>query len=105
MKKVSLKYKVFLTVLCVTIFLIIGFVIIYMERDRLFSTLGSSNIELDYENYKGIVEYSADVNFMLVINKSNEVSNIIFLDENSISSLSDKKIEGMSIEKALYNFD
>ncbi len=103
MKKVSLKYKVFLTVLCVTIFLIIGFVIIYMERDRLFSTLGSSNIELDYENYKGIVEYSADVNFMLVINKSNEVSNIIFLDENSISSLSDKKIEGMSIEKALYN--
>ncbi len=102
MKKMSLKYKILLIVICVVIFLVVGVVFFFLEKDRLFSSLGSSNVELDYDNYKGIVEYSSDVNFMLVINNSNKVSNIIFLDKLSISTLADKKIEGMSIDKAVY---
>ena len=39
--------------------------------------------------------------FILLINKNEKVSNIIFLNEKSVNLLSNKKIEGKSIDQAI----
>lgn len=61
----------------------------------------SINIELDQKNFLGAVEIKSDADFILLINENEKVSNIIFLNEESVSLLSDKRIEGRSIEQAI----
>ncbi len=101
--KISLKIKIIIGVVLVLLFFAVAGIYIYVVRDKLISNMNSGKIELDVENYKGIVEYSSDISFMLVVNKSNEVSNIIFLDKDSVEVLADKNIEGKSIEDASYS--
>ncbi len=103
MKKIPLKFKILIVVVCIILFFAGVLVYVYVERDNLFSSIGSSNVKLDVEHYKGIVEYKGNVNFMFVINNSNVVSNIIFLDKKGVNILSDKNIEGKSIEGAVYS--
>lgn len=60
----------------------------------------SSEIPLDENNFLGAVEVKASPNFILLINKKEKVSNIIFLNEESVDLFSNQRIEGKSIADA-----
>ena len=72
----------------------------------IFLTFGcnnnSSEKKLDVDNYKSLVEISIDdkPDFMLIINKSNNIDHIFFLNEYS-KSLYNQNIEGKSIEDGM----
>ena len=65
--KISLKVKIIIGVVITLLFLIGIGIYIYVVRNNLISNMNSGKIELDIENYKGIVEYSSDISFMLVV--------------------------------------
>ncbi len=88
----------------IIISIIVIFIIISLVGYFTFNTIYkdlSDNIKLDTDNYLTSVEVKSNANFILLINKKEKVSNIIFLDENSVKSLYKKKIEGNSIEEAI----
>ncbi len=99
---IKTKYKVMIVVGIIVLIATIAGIFAYIERERLFSSIGSSNAEFVDSSYEGVVEYSADVDFMFVINKEHKVSNLIFLEQKSLNALKDKNIEGSNIETAVY---
>ena len=90
------KIMILVGAIVVLAIVIIGFIIkTVLENGK------SINIELDQKNFLGAVEIKSDADFILLINENEKVSNIIFLNEESVSLLSDKRIEGRSIEQAI----
>lgn len=61
----------------------------------------SNGISLNKEKYKTSVGVESNINFILYIDKDDKVSNIIFLDNNSVKYLYNKNIEGKNIEDAV----
>lgn len=60
----------------------------------------SKNIKLD-TNYKSLIGVKVESDIILVINQEDKVSNILFLNSKSISTLANKKIEGKPYDKAI----
>ena len=90
------KIMILVGAIVVLAIVIIGFIIkTVLENGK------SINIELDQKNFLGAVEIKSDADFILLINENEKVSNIIFLNEESVILLSDKRIEGRSIEQAI----
>lgn len=56
----------------------------------------SKNIKLD-TNYKAIIGIKVNTEVILVINQKDKVSNIIYLNEESVKTLANQKIEGKDI--------
>lgn len=100
---VKTKYKVMIIVGIIVVILSVGGIFAYVERENLFSSMGSSNTEFVSSEYKGIVEYSGDVNFMFIVNNKDKVTNLVFLDKKALDVLKDKNIEGSNIESAVYD--
>jgi hypothetical protein len=67
-----------------------------------FAKMGTSSNSIDTSTYQGLIEVdlSSNPKFMLVINKSNKVSNIIFLNSRALV-LKDKGIENNTMDKAI----
>lgn len=60
----------------------------------------SKNIKLN-TNYKSLIGVKVESEVVLVINQKDKVSNILFLNKKSVSTLANKKIEGKSYDKAI----
>lgn len=67
-----------------------------------FAKMGTSSNSIDTSTYQGLIEVdlSSNPKFMLVINKSNKVSNIIFLNSSALV-LKNKSIENNTMDKAI----
>lgn len=60
----------------------------------------SIDIELN-TNYKSLVGIKVESDVILVIDDKDNVSNILYLNDKSVTSLSNQKIEGKTLEKAI----
>lgn len=60
----------------------------------------SKNIKLD-TNYKAIIGVQVNSDVILVINQEDKISNILYLNKKSVSSLANQKIEGKDILTAI----
>lgn len=60
----------------------------------------SIDIELN-TNYKSLVGIKVESDVILVIDDKDNVSNILYLNDESVTSLSNQKIEGKTLEKAI----
>lgn len=95
-----MKKKIIIISIVIIMFLI-GTVIAgkIMFKDIMLELSG--NVGLDTENYLTAVEVNSSAEFILLFNKENKVSNIIYLNDDSVKSLYKKKIEGKTIEEAV----
>lgn len=94
-----MKNKNILIIVISVIVLIILMLMIILGKN-LMSNRKSINIKLDTDNYLATTEVISKSNFILIINKDNKVSNIVFLNNESLN-LSNKNIEGKTIEEAV----
>lgn len=60
----------------------------------------SKNIKLD-TNYKAIIGIKVNSEALLVINQKDKVSNILYINEESVKTLANQKIEGKDIPTAI----
>lgn len=106
MKKMSLENKTTIIITCVVaLIFIIGIVVLFGKGkiSILSNNKMSSTADFNRQTYKGIVEYSGDINFFFIVDNRNRVSNILFLGDDSIKILANKKIEGKNVEDATYD--
>lgn len=71
----------------------VAVVIIFSNKTK------SKNIELETK-YKSIIGIKVKSEVILIVDYNNKVSNILFMNNESVKTLANKKIEGKSIEKA-----
>ncbi len=94
MKKKSL-------IIGIVLILIVGMIIVsYITLKEAILRL-NNNVSLDTKNYLTAVEINQEADFILLINNKKKISNVIYLNKESINSLYDKKIENKSIEDAV----
>lgn len=88
-------------IICISFILLLSLIIsFYFLFKNIVYELGD-HVELDTKNYLTAVEVEGNAEFILFINKRNQISNIIYLNEKSVEGLYHKKIEGKKIEKAI----
>lgn len=98
----NIKIPIWLRVIEVLIIVIIIIAIAYFKYYKEYlASLGSSDIRIT-EKYKTMTEFyiSNGPNFILVIDQNNKVSNILFLNKESIC-LYNKNIEKSNINQAI----
>lgn len=66
----------------------------------IISNSKSINIKLDKDNYLTSVGVDSKAKFILVINKKEKISNVLFLNKESVDFLANKKIEGKDFASA-----
>lgn len=88
-------------VLMILIMLILIIGIMFFLVYRMAKSNLSNNITLDTNNYLTNIEIKSKSNFMLFINKKKKISNIIFLNGESVSSLYKKDIENKNIKEGI----
>lgn len=88
-------------VILVSVIVVLAIIVIVFITKSVLENGKSINIKLDERNFLGAVEIKGSPDFILLINKNEKVSNIIFLNEESVNLLSNKKIEGKSIDQAI----
>lgn len=93
------KNKIILILGIIIIFItIVGVAFYFVFKDMTLELGGNT---LDTDHYQTAVEVNSNAEFILLFNKKNKVSNIIYLNDQSVESLYHKKIEGKSIEEAM----
>lgn len=60
----------------------------------------SENIKFN-SNYKYYVEFKVKSDIMLLIDNNDKVSNVLYLNDEAVTSLANKKIEGKDYKKAI----
>lgn len=95
-----MKRKIIIIGIIIVIFIVIILIVGKMTFKNIILEL-SGNVSLDTENYLTAVEVNSNAEFILLFNKNKKVSNIIYLNDNSVKSLYEKKIEGKTIEEAM----
>ncbi|MDO5003127.1 MAG: hypothetical protein Q4E39_02730 [bacterium] len=83
------------TIIGILVFILIVIVVVIMS----FNTK-SKNVKLT-TNYKALIGVKLESDIILVINQKDKVSNILFLNSKSVSTLANQKIEGKSYDKAI----
>lgn len=78
-----------------------GIIVLSIIAVVLFCQLGNKEKELEEEKYLTSVEIKSTSNFILLIDKDENISNVIFLNHSAINRLNPRKIEGKSIEKSI----
>lgn len=88
-------------IICISIILIIGLVISFSFLFKNIALELGDHVELDTKNYLTAIEVNGNAEFILLVNKNDQISNIIYLNGKSVEGLYHKKIEGKKIEKAV----
>lgn len=83
------------TIIGILVFILIVIIVVIMS----FNTK-SKNVKLT-TNYKSLIGVKVESDIILVINQKDKVSNILFLNSKSVSTLANQKIEGKSIDQAI----
>lgn len=83
------------TIIGILVFILIVIIVVIIS----FNTK-SKNIKLT-TNYKSLIGVKVESDIILVINQKDKVSNILFLNSKSVSTLANQKIEGKNIDKAV----
>lgn len=86
------KTRILLVFICIVV-IVLGVIV-----KGILGGKKSINMPLNEAEVLGAVEIKASPNFILLINKKERVSNIIFLNEESVNLLSNQGIEGKTIE-------
>ena len=92
--------KLKLIIISIIVFILLIVIASILLINYMYGKL-SNNTKLDTKNYLTAIEVKTNSNFILFINKNKKVSNIIFLDKNSVNYLFDKSIEKSNIEDAV----
>ncbi len=84
------------------IILVAAFIYItYKAIPEYESTLGSSDTLINTKNFQDIIEFKLNnLNFAIIINKKNKISNILFFDSSAII-LYNQNIENLTISKGI----
>lgn len=97
-----MKKKNKIIIILFIILVIIGISIfgVYKTFNKYATKLGGNN-SLDLENYNTAVEIDCDANFILLLNNDLVVSNILYLNDQSVDSLYNKGIEKKVLNEAI----
>ena len=87
-------------IVVISVIVLIFLILMIMLGKNLMNSRKSINIKLNKDSYLALVEVISNSNFIMVINKDNKVSNLLFLNDESLN-LSNKNIEGKTIEEAV----
>lgn len=94
------KKKIVIILLTMLIIIVISIFGLYKTVDKYATKLGGNN-SLDTKNYNTAVEIDCGANFILLFNKKSEITNILYLNSSSVSTLYNKNIENTNIEEAI----
>lgn len=83
------------SIIGIVLILIIIIVVIFFQ-----SNVKSKNVKFD-SNYKSYIEIKLDSDIILMISQKDTVSNILYLNEESVDTLANQKIEGKKINQAI----
>ena len=91
------KKLIILGVLFLFIIIVIGISLtVYLAYKEI-----TNNISLEVDEYLTSVEVDSKYDFILYLNKKKRISNIIFLNYDSVNSLYKKNIEGNNIKDGI----
>ena len=88
------KVKIGLLIGILIVIFIVGIVMLLAINTK------SIDVKLD-KNYKALIGIEVNSKIILVINQKDKVSNIIYLNDESVNSLANQRIEGKDIPTAI----